>query len=70
MRAARETGSTSSTRSSAPRSSDAAPSNVLGIRGSTPPTTLVPPPYGMTATFAPAAHSSAVSTSDLVGAGG
>ena len=28
------------------------PSKRSGTRGSTPPTTLVPPPYGMTAAFA------------------
>ena len=52
--------------SSAPRSSDSAPSKRAGMRGSTPPTTLVPPPYGTTATFAPAAHSSSAATSRLV----
>ena len=44
IRAARETGSTSSTRSSAPRSIVTAPAYSSPIRGSTPPTTLVPPP--------------------------
>ena len=57
MRAARETSSTSSTRSSAPRSRRHAP-RAPSTRASTPPTTLVPPPYGMTAAPAPAAHSS------------
>ncbi len=31
--------------------------------GSTPPTTLVPPPNGMTAAFAPSAHSRTASIS-------
>ena len=51
MRAARETASTSSTRSSAREvERDRAVVAVAGTRGSTPPTTLVPPPYGITAT--------------------
>ncbi len=44
MRAARETTSTSRSLSIAPRSIVTAPSKRSGTRGSTPPTTLVPPP--------------------------
>src|SRR3954466_1440283 len=40
-----------------------APSKRSGTRGSTPPTTLVPPPYGTTAALAAPAHSSTSSIS-------
>ena len=66
IRAARDTGSTSTTRSSRDRSSETTPSRSSGTRGSTPPTTLVPPPNGMTATSSRAAHSSVASIVVLV----
>ena len=44
-------------------SSETAPSKRSGTSHCTPPETLVPPPYGTTATFASAAHSSTASTS-------
>ena len=58
--AAREARSISSTRSSAFRSIETARSSP---RGSTPPTTLVPPPYGITATSSEHAQSSTRSSS-------
>src|SRR6266508_2099280 len=51
--AARASGSTSTTPASRPRSSETAPAQASPTSGSTPPTTLVPPPNGTTATPAP-----------------
>ena len=68
IRAAFDTASTSSTRSKAARSTETAPLYVSAIRGSTPATTLVPPPYGIAA--APASpHQPITSASSASSAG-
>ncbi len=63
MRAARESRSISSTRSSRPRSIETAPRQSPPRGASTPPTTLEPPPYGIATRRAPAHQSSTRATS-------
>ena len=63
IRAERETGSTSSRPSSAARSIEIAPFWPGPTSGVTPPTTDVPPPYGIAAMFSAEHHSSRRSTS-------
>jgi hypothetical protein len=67
MRAAREVLSTSSTRPSSRRSTvTAALCRTASRIGSTPPTTLDPPPNGVTLACAPPAQSSTAATSASV----
>ena len=66
IRADSDTGSTSSTRSSALTSIVTTPGEAARrSAASTPPTTLVPPPNGITAAPAASAHSSASASSSL-----